>query len=102
MKKLGLLFLFVFLFAAGAQADTQEKHQYSDPQLNDPERITVEQVKERLDRRLEVVIVDARNLETRTNAVQVVPGAIHVSGNGQFKELIAKVSKESFIVAYCT
>ncbi len=102
MKKLGLLLLFVFLAIAGAQAATTEEHQQGTTQFNDPERITVEQVKERLDQGLEVVIIDARNLESPANAVQIIPGAIHVSSNGQYKELIAKVAKESFIVAYCT
>ena len=71
-------------------------------QPDQPERLTVAQVQQRLEQGVEVTFVDSRHGPSWTMAEATIPGAIHVGTSEQLRTLVKQLPKESFIVAYCT
>jgi hypothetical protein len=67
----------------------------------EPERISVEEAKERLDRGEQVVFLDARSDDGWQKAELQIPRSIRVPPNGVEAHLDA-IPRKGLIVPYCT
>ena len=64
-------------------------------------RVTVDEVKERLDRGEPFTFVDTRGPEAWSSATTRLPGAIHVPV-GKAKEHISEIPHDRTAITYCT
>ncbi len=64
-------------------------------------RVTVEEVRQRLDRGDELAFVDARNPQAWAAATATLPGAIRVPAD-RVTEHLPKLPRDRAIITYCT
>ena len=67
-----------------------------------PPRIEIEKVKAMLDSGQAVTFIDTRNGSSWSSSGKMIPGAIRVRGGQEFANVMTKLSKDAFIVTYCT
>ncbi len=105
MKKivnLGFTFLLFLICVTGSFASDQHQHGSHGSSAGDVERVSVEQVQQRLQQGEAVLFVDTRADAAWSSSDYKIPDAIRVKNNGQLRKLVEEVGKETFIVAYCT
>lgn len=101
LKIIGFLFCFVFAFAlSGLASPPEQAPQVAAPE--NPTRVTVAQVQERLAQGGQIVYIDARHGNSWTYADTVIAGSIHVGTSQQLGKLLKTLPMESYIVPYCT
>ena len=64
-------------------------------------RVTVDEVKQRLDRGEELVFVDTRNPQAWNDADTKLPGAIRVPAN-EVEQYLDEIPKGHTVITYCT
>jgi rhodanese-related sulfurtransferase len=64
-------------------------------------RITVDEVKERMDRGEPFAFVDTRNPQAWGQSDSKLPGAIRVPA-GEFEEHVSEIPKDRAVITYCT
>ena len=64
-------------------------------------RITVQQLKKRIDAGEDITVVDVRNPHAWSQSDSMMPGAIRVPLEG-FEEHLARIPKDRLVVTYCT
>lgn len=64
-------------------------------------RVTVDEVKERLDRGEELVFVDTRNPQAWGESNAKLPGAIRVPAN-ELEQHLGEIPKDHTVITYCT
>lgn len=64
-------------------------------------RITIDELKERLDRGEQFAFVDVRNPQAWAQANQKLPNAIRVLG-GELEEHLDEIPKDRVVITYCT
>lgn len=64
-------------------------------------RVTVDEVKERMDRGEEFTFVDTRNPKAWEEATAKLPGAIRVPAD-QVQERLDEIPHERTVITYCT
>ncbi|BCR04349.1 hypothetical protein DESUT3_14180 [Desulfuromonas versatilis] len=64
--------------------------------------ITIDQVRQRLERGEEIIFIDTRNPDAWGSADNMIPGAIRIGSNEQLLALVRELPRDSFIVPYCT
>ena len=64
-------------------------------------RVTVDEVKERMDRGEQFVFVDTRNPTAWSEAETKLPGAIHISAD-EVEKHIAEIPRGRAVITYCT
>lgn len=103
-SKLGLCFLILIGLAACAPTVHQSEHTHLSQAAKavEPTRITIDQVRERLAQGQDLVFLDARNDVDWGLAESKIPGSIRVGNNQQLATLVKELSRERFIVPYCT
>ena len=67
-----------------------------------PPRIMVDEVKAKMDSGQKVVFMDTRTGSSWSSSNQIIPGAVRVRGNQEFKAILDTLQKDTFIVTYCT
>ena len=67
-----------------------------------PPRIMVDEVKAKMDSGQKVVFIDTRTGSSWSSSNQMIPGALRVRGNQEFKAILETLDKDTFIVTYCT
>jgi rhodanese-related sulfurtransferase len=67
----------------------------------EPKRITVQEVKAKLDRGEKIIFLDARNPSAWTSENTKIPGAIRVPAD-KIDQHLAEIPKDGIIVTYCT
>jgi rhodanese-related sulfurtransferase len=67
----------------------------------EPTRLTVDEVKERMDRGEQFVFVDTRNPKAWAEAETKLPGAIRVPTDEEEAHL-AEIPKDRVVITYCT
>jgi 3-mercaptopyruvate sulfurtransferase SseA len=69
---------------------------------NDPPRITLEEVRQMLDRGEVVLFIDTRAESQWQNASHKIPGAIRLTSNQDILDLARDYPADTAIVTYCT
>jgi len=69
--------------------------------MSDAPRITVDELKKRMDGGEEITLIDVRNPHSWADADNVIPGAIRVPAY-QFEQHLSQIPKNRPVVAYCT
>src|SRR6187431_252536 len=64
-------------------------------------RVTIDEIKERMDRGEEFTFLDTRNAEAWSAASTKVPGALRVPADEVEKHL-SEISRERTVITYCT
>lgn len=64
-------------------------------------RVTVDEVKERMDRGEKFTFVDTRNPKAWEEATTKLPGAIRVPAD-EVQERLAEISHDRTVITYCT
>ena len=64
-------------------------------------RITVDEVKQRLDRGEQFTFVDSRNPKAWAEAESKLPGAIRVPAE-ELEQHLAEIPKDRAVITYCT
>jgi rhodanese-related sulfurtransferase len=64
-------------------------------------RVTVDEVKERMDRGEQFTFVDTRNPKAWEEATTKLPGAIRVSADG-VEQHLSEIPHDRTIITYCT
>jgi rhodanese-related sulfurtransferase len=64
-------------------------------------RITVEELKKRMDAGEDFTVIDVRNPQVWAEADSVIPGAIRLPSD-KLEENLRKIAKNKPLVAYCT
>jgi rhodanese-related sulfurtransferase len=64
-------------------------------------RVTIDEIKERLDRGEEFTFVDTRNAEAWNGATTKLPGAIRVPAD-QVEQHLSEISHDRTVITYCT
>jgi rhodanese-related sulfurtransferase len=67
----------------------------------EPTRLTVDEVKERMDRGEQFVFVDTRNPKAWAEAETKLPGAIRVPAD-EVEAHLAEIPKDRVVISYCT
>jgi rhodanese-related sulfurtransferase len=67
----------------------------------EPTRVTVDEVKERMDRGEPIVFLDARNPNAWAGSDVKLPGAIRVPAD-EVQEHIGDIPRDRTIITYCT
>jgi rhodanese-related sulfurtransferase len=67
----------------------------------DATRITVDEVKERLDRGEQFVFIDARNPQAWAESDKKLPNAIRVPAN-ELEQHLDQIPKDRTVITYCT
>jgi rhodanese-related sulfurtransferase len=65
-------------------------------------RITIEELKRRLEAGEDFVFVDTRNPQAWAQSDSKIPEAIHLSSLDNVEEILPKLPKDKPIVTYCT
>ena len=98
-----LLGLFLFgLLGCTTTATDHAGHDHSTAAMEEPQRITIDQVLARMQQGQPVVFLDSRRVDAWDQAATKIPGAIRVGNNQQLAEVMQELPKDSFIVTYCT
>ncbi len=66
-----------------------------------PTRITIDELRERMDGGDEFVFIDARSSQSWRSSTKKLPGAIRVPA-GMAEDHLEEIPPESILVAYCT
>jgi len=66
------------------------------------ERISITELKSRLDAGEQIVFLDTRNDYAWFNADQMIPQARRVHDNHRFVQILEELPKDTAIVTYCT
>jgi adenylyltransferase/sulfurtransferase len=69
--------------------------------MADAPRITVEELKRRMDAGEDFTVIDTRNPKAWAEADTVIPGAIRLPADG-LESSLSKIPKNKPVVAYCT
>jgi adenylyltransferase/sulfurtransferase len=69
--------------------------------MADAPRITVPELKKRMDAGEDFTVIDVRNSQAWTEAQTVIPGAIRVTLD-KLEESLPRIPKNKPVVAYCT
>lgn len=69
--------------------------------LMEATRVTVDEVKERLDRGEELVFVDTRNPQAWNDADTKLPGAVRVLAD-EVEQHLGEIPKDRTVITYCT
>ena len=64
-------------------------------------RITVDEVKQRMDRGEEFAFIDSRNDQAWANAGEKLPNAIRVPAN-ELEQHLDQIPKDRAVIVYCT
>jgi len=64
-------------------------------------RVTVDEVKERMDRGEEFTFVDTRNPKAWAEAETTLPGAIRIPAD-EVKEHLDQIPRDRTVITYCT
>jgi rhodanese-related sulfurtransferase len=64
-------------------------------------RVTVDEVKERMDRGEQFAFVDTRNPTAWSEATTKLPGAVHVPAD-QVEEHLSEIPHDRTVITYCT
>jgi rhodanese-related sulfurtransferase len=64
-------------------------------------RITVQELKKRMDAGEDFTVIDVRNPQAWAEAQTVIPGAIRVTLD-KLEEMLPRIPKNKPVVAYCT
>ena len=67
-----------------------------------PPRIMVNEVMSKLDSGQTITFIDTRNGSAWSGSNKIIPGAIRVRGGQDFADVMMTLTKDSFIVTYCT
>jgi rhodanese-related sulfurtransferase len=67
----------------------------------EPTRLTVDEVKERMDRGEQFVFVDTRNPKAWAEAQTKLPGAIRVPAD-EVEAHLAEIPRDRVVITYCT
>jgi rhodanese-related sulfurtransferase len=80
----------------------QETKEQEDPaQTMEATRVTVDEVKERMDRGEPFVFVDTRNPTAWEEAVTKLPGAIRVPAD-EVEQHLEEIPRDRAVITYCT
>ena len=90
---IALLFLLTVVCLPAGAAQLSSTH---------PPRITVEQVKEMLDRGEQVLLVDVRAQGQWASSGHKAKGAVRIENAGDLQELVKTYPPDTPIVTYCT
>lgn len=91
-----ILTILVVLFLVPGVAQTQNKEQKSDDK-----RITIGDLKRKMDRKEAVLIIDARSGSSYLGSSVRLKGAVHITLD-ELNSKIDSLPKEKEIVIYCT
>lgn len=69
--------------------------------MSDAQRITVDELKRRMDAGEKFTLIDVRNPQAWADADSVIPGAIRVPAD-QFEQHLSQIPKNRPAVTYCT
>ena len=69
--------------------------------MADAPRITVQELKKRMDAGEDFTVIDVRNPQAWAEAQTVIPGAIRVTLD-KLEESLPRIPKNKPVVAYCT
>lgn len=69
--------------------------------MSDTPRISVEELKRRMDAGQHLTIVDTRNPQAWQDAETTLPGAIRVTAD-DLKKNLKEIPKKNAVIAYCT
>jgi len=64
-------------------------------------RITIDEVKERIDRGEQFAFVDVRNPQAWAESDQKLPNALRVLG-GELEQHLGEIPKDRAVITYCT
>ena len=67
----------------------------------EPTRVTVDEVRERMDRGEQFAFVDTRNPKAWTEAETKLPGAFRVSSD-EVEKNISEIPRDRTVITYCT
>ena len=96
-----LVMLGVFLFGCSQGGNPSDPGHLS-VSATVPERITIEQVEQKLQSGEPIVFLDSRNDVDWAKGTTKIPGATRVRSNEDLANIIKMVPKDQFIVTYCT
>jgi len=69
---------------------------------NNPPRITIDQVVQKMNQGDSIVFLDTRNDIDWGKGKTKIPGAIRVRNNEELAQIYKTIPKDQFIVTYCT
>lgn len=69
--------------------------------MSDAPRITVDELKRRMDAGEKFTVIDVRNPQAWAESDSVIPGAIRLLAD-QFQQHLSQIPKMRPVVAYCT
>jgi rhodanese-related sulfurtransferase len=64
-------------------------------------RVTIDEIKERMDRGEQFAFIDTRNPKAWSEAKTKLPGAIHVPAE-EVEQYIADIPRDRVVITYCT
>ena len=96
-----LYFYFVFLLAALIGLATVARQNDKSGQAESEDRITVHELKRKMDRKENILIIDARSGNSYLGSSVKIKGAIHITLN-ELDAQLSKLPKNKEIIAYCT
>jgi rhodanese-related sulfurtransferase len=67
----------------------------------EPTRVTVEEVKERMDRGEPFAFVDTRNPQAWGDAATKLPGAVRVPAD-EVEQHLSEIPRDRVVITYCT
>jgi len=94
-----LLLLIVILAAYGCAKQDQET--YPQTSAENPVRVSVDQVKQWMDRGDRLVFLDSRKGASWTESETMLPGAIRVPP-AEVEDHLSNIPRDRVIVVYCT
>lgn len=101
---MGICFLLLLGISACAPTVNQAEHTHlpQEAKAVELERITIDQLRERMDQGQKLVFLDSRNDVDWGLAQSKIPGAIRIGNNQQLRDLAEELPRENVIVTYCT
>ena len=94
-----LIPIIIVLSVSACKKEVAEEQSTASAQ--EPERVSVEQVKQWMDRGESIVFLDSRKGSAWGSAKTMLPDAVRVPPN-EIEENVSEVPKEGIVVAYCT
>jgi len=64
-------------------------------------RVTIDEIKERMDRGEQFTFIDARNSEAWAEAETKLPGALRITAD-ELEQHLSEISHERTVITYCT
>lgn len=94
--------LLLGLLACATPPAEHAGHDHATEPVGEPERISIDQVLARMQRGEPIVFLDSRRVDAWDQATTKIPDAIRVGNNEQLAAVMQELSRDDFIVTYCT